>query len=79
MQYVCLFDAVAVGVRPEAVRALRAARLQELMSDEQELTGGSEWPQEHVDALIDGIIDGSVPVPDAHARVPSLQAPVAQG
>lgn len=124
VQYVHLFDAVAVGVRPEAVRALRAGRLEELTPQERELTeyiravlggtvtddqyrrmeervgvrgtieltgfvghllmtmrimqavGGSEWPQEYVDELIEGLIDGTVKVPDAHARVPSLQEPV---
>jgi alkylhydroperoxidase family enzyme len=123
VQYVHLFDAVAVGVRPEAVRALRAGRLDELTPRERQLTdyiravmtgtvtdeqygeleqrlgargtieltgfighllmtirimqavGGSEWPQEHVDELIDGLIDGSIALPDSHARVPSLQAP----
>ncbi len=121
VQYVHLFDAAAVGVRVEAVKALRAGREHELTPEERQLTdyirsvmagkvtdeqyrgmeermgtrgtieltgfvghllmtirvmqavGGSEWRQEHVDELIEGLLDGSVTPPDSHARVPPLQ------
>jgi hypothetical protein len=123
VQYVHLFDAAAVGVRVEAVRALRAGRLEELTPAERQLTeyiravmagtvtdeqyrgmeermgtrgtleltgfighllmtirimqavGGSDWPEAYVDELIDGLLDGSVQVPDSHARVPALEEP----
>ena len=119
--YVHLFDAVAVGVRVEAVKALRENRLGDLTAEERQLTeyiravmagtvtdeqyrgmeertgtrgtieltgfvghllmtirvmqavGGSEWPQEHVDELIEQMLDGTVTVPESHSRVPPLE------
>jgi hypothetical protein len=35
--------------------------------------GIPDRPAEHVDELIEGIIDGSIALPDAHARVPELE------
>jgi hypothetical protein len=37
VQYVHVFDAVAVGVRPEAIRALRQNRDEDLTADERQL------------------------------------------
>lgn len=49
VQYVHLFDAVAVGVRPQAVRALRAGCLDELTPEERQLA-------DYVRAVIGGSV-----------------------
>lgn len=116
--YIHIFDAVAVGVRPEAIRALRRGDDDELTDAERQLAeyiravfGGTvtseayrgiearfgvrgaveftafvghlmmtlrliqafgipDRPDAHVDELIDGIIAGTIELPDSHARVP---------
>jgi hypothetical protein len=119
--YLHMPDAVAVGVRPEAIAALREGRNDDLTDDERELASyirhfvhGTVAPDAYrrlearigvrgaveltafvghllmtirvmqaigipantdaeVDELLQGILDGTVEIPDPRARVPSLE------
>jgi hypothetical protein len=116
-----MWDAVAQGVRPEAIKALREGRDEDLSREELQLTryirqvvrgtvtseaylaieerfgrrgaveftafigfllmtlrliqafGAQPRPQQHVDELIEMMIQGTVEIPDPKARVPQLE------